>query len=373
MAKKIFLLLSFLAACLLAPLAAQQFHVYISDAGNFQDPPWQILKYDDTGANGEVFISDHLDWPQDILFLESANEVLISNLNTGRISRFNATTGAFIGEFATGLGGPTRMKIGPDGLLYVLQWQGNGKVRRYNLDGSLVDDFTAIGVQTSIGLDWDDAGNLYVSSYNGKYVRKFSPTGADLGNFVSTSLAGPTNIWFAENGELMVVDYNANSVKRFDSQGNFIGILLSGLPQGEGVDFFPNGNFIIGSGGSHSVRIYSASGTFLSNLAVPGALGLLTPNAVVLRPISPSTTRELHQEINFVTPTVGELFQISNPGLSQAAATFEVHSSTGMLIQKANFADHTYWDASNLAAGVYYITAQLQDGTIARQSVVVQH
>lgn len=373
MAKKVLLLTGIVAICFLAPLTAQQFHVYISDAVNFNVAPWKILRFDENGQNGQVFISDHLAWPQDILFLENENAVLISNLNNGRISKFNATSGVFINEFATGIGGPTRMEVGPDGLLYVLQWTGNGKVKRYNLDGTFVDDFTAVGVSNSIGLDWDAAGNLYVSSYDGKYIKKFSPTGANLGNFVSTNLSGPTNIWFAENGDLFVVDYNGASVKRFDSQGNYLGIFISGLPQGEGVDFFPNGNIIIGSGGLHSVRVYDASGNFLSNLVPPGTLGLQTPNAVVLRPVTPSTTREVYKELTFVTPSIGVLFQLSKPELMQPGASFAVHDSTGVLVRKINFANTTSWDASNLPNGVYYITAKLKDGVIARQSVVVQH
>ncbi len=376
MTKKLFFLNGFLTICMLGSLSAQNFQVYISDAGNFQNPPWQILKYDENGANGQVFIphqSGHLAWPQDILFLESRNEMLVSNLNTGNIARFNATTGAFISDFATGIGGPTRMKIGPDGLLYVLQWQGNGKVRRYNLDGTFVDEFTSVGVQSSIGLDWDEQGNLYVSSYNGKFVKKFSPTGADLGNFISTNLSGPTNIWFAENGELFVVDYNGNSVKRFGSLGNYLGVFISGLPRGEGVDFFPNGNLIIGSGGAHAVRIYDADGALLSNLAAPGALGLITPNAVVLRPIPPSATREVYQEVSFVKPSVGVLFQVASPELIEADSLVEVYNSGGILVSKFNFAGSTSWDASHLPSGVYYLSAKLRSGAIARQAVVIQH
>ena len=209
--------------------------VYISDAGNFNNPPWQILKFDENGENGEVFISDHLAWPQDIVFLEEDNAVLISNLNSGVVSKFNATSGSFIEEFATGLGGPTRMKIGPDSLLYVLQWTNNTKVKRYKLDGTFVDDFTSSNTGTAIGMDWDADGNFYVSSFNGKYVRKFSSTGANLGDFINSNLAGPTNIWFGENGDLFVLDWQAASIKRFDSNGNYLGVFISGVPQCEGV------------------------------------------------------------------------------------------------------------------------------------------
>ena len=80
--------------------------------------------------------------------------MLLSNLNTSAISKFDATTGAFIDEFATDITEPTRMEIGADGLLYALQWSGSGKVRRYNLDGTSLGDFTNVGVSNSIGMTW---------------------------------------------------------------------------------------------------------------------------------------------------------------------------------------------------------------------------
>ena len=171
--------------------SAPRTEIYVSDAGNLANPPWQILKFDEQGENPEVFISDNLAWPQDIVFLEDRGEVLISNLNSGTITRYNANTGAFLSNFATGISGPTRMKIGSDNLLYVLQWQGNGLVLRYQLDGTFVDQFTSVSVSQSIGMDWDSQGNLYVSSFNNTHVRKFDGSGNDLGLFVNTGLTWP--------------------------------------------------------------------------------------------------------------------------------------------------------------------------------------
>ena len=48
----------------------QELCIYVSDAGNFDSPPSQILKFDQDGSNPEVFIDENLAWPQDILFLE---------------------------------------------------------------------------------------------------------------------------------------------------------------------------------------------------------------------------------------------------------------------------------------------------------------
>ena len=264
----------------------QGLDIYVSDAANFATPPWKILKYDENGENPETFIDQNLAWPQDILFLEGTNTVLISNLNTGNITRYNAQTGAYIDVFAAGIGQPTRMKIGADNLLYVLQWGGNGKVRRYQLDGTFVDEFTNTGVTQSIGLDWDSGGNLYVSSFSGKSVRKFNSSGIDQGDFISSDLRGPTNIWFDSNGDLLVSDYSGTAIKRFNSSGTFLNDFIGGLSNSEGVAIYPNGDILIGNGASSSVKMYNSAGMYLEDI-VPGLSGgLQTPNAVVLRAAS---------------------------------------------------------------------------------------
>lgn len=65
-------IIAILALCYWVQVNAQTGKIYVSDAGNFNFPPWQILKFDENGENGEVFISDHLAWPQDIFFLKAA-------------------------------------------------------------------------------------------------------------------------------------------------------------------------------------------------------------------------------------------------------------------------------------------------------------
>jgi len=375
MMKKILLIFGIFAACVPVKTLAQPTFVYVSDAGGFSSPPWQILKFDVDGQNGEVFIDDHLAWPQDIVFLEDKDEVLISNLNNGRISRFNATTGDYINDFAAFIGGPTRMKIAADGLLYVLQWQGDGKVLRFGLDGSIEGAFTDTGVPTSIGLDWDASGNLYVSSYTGKFVRRFNPQGGDMGLFIDSELAGPTNIWFEPNGDLMVVDYNGGVVKRFNSNGELIGTFISSLPQGEGVDFLPNKNILIGSGGAHSVRVYSSTGTYIEDLVPPGTLNLLTPNAVVLR--TPGTSGlpvpVPYHEMTIVTPSLGVHFQFSGLPHDTSQSHVTLYDAEGRLLKEIKATGSMSWDASDLANGVYTLMVNLPNGINGRQRVVVQH
>jgi len=261
----------------------QGYDIYVSDVPNFGQPPWQILKFDENGENPEVFITENLAWPHDIVFLEEANTVLISNFNSGSINRYNAATGAFINVFTSDVIAPTRMKIGADKLLYVIQGSGNGRVRRFQLDGTFVDDFTNLGLSRGLGMDWDREGNLYVSTYDGQLVRKFDANGIDQGNFTVTNLAGPTNIWFDDIGDMLVSDYDGGAVRRFNSEGAYLGDFIQGLSQTEGVDFLPNGNILIGNGGTSSVKMFTPEGTYIEDIIPSQSGNLKQPNAVVVR------------------------------------------------------------------------------------------
>ena len=112
----------FLGSMLTTTAAAQEYYTYVSDAANFTSGNFKIVQFDPNGENPIDYITEELAWPQDIIFLEDEDRVLVSNLNTGRITKYNSRTGAYIEDFAAVAGGPTRMRIGGDGLLYVLQW-----------------------------------------------------------------------------------------------------------------------------------------------------------------------------------------------------------------------------------------------------------
>ncbi len=368
--KSLKLLFAFCFALMANIIDAQETFIYVSDAGNFNNPPWQIIKYDANGENPEVFISENLSWPQDIVFLEADNTVIVSNLNTGRITKYNATTGAYIEDFATVSGGPTRMKIGADNLLYVLQWSNtDNKVKRYQLDGTFVDEFTSVGVVQSIGMDWDADGNLYVSSFSGKSVRKFDPSGNDLGLFVNTQLAGPTNIWFSDTGDLRVLDWSGGNVESFDSDGNYLGEFIPGLSQPEGISTLPNGNILIGNGGTGSVKMFDANGTFIEDLVPAGSGGLLQPNAVILREVTLSVEENSFNNV-FVTPTFGTIFQL-NKEVANNFNSLKIYDSNGKLVTNLSPVNDEIWDASSVAEGIYFIVA-IKSGKSFSQKVLVR-
>ncbi|MCB0809563.1 MAG: hypothetical protein KDB96_09820 [Flavobacteriales bacterium] len=348
---------------------AQADGIYVSDAGGFQNPPWQIVRYDLDGQDPQTFIADSLNWPQDILFLEDSNVVLISNLGSGQINRHDATTGAFLSHFATGIGGPTRMRIGPDSALYVLQWTGNGRVRRYALDGSYLGEFTSVTVPQSIGLDWDNAGNLYVSSYTQDHVRRFDPQGNDLGLFITTNLAGPTNVWSDTDSTLMVADYDGNAVKRFDLNGNYLGVFIGGLGKTEGYAYFPDGSLLLGNGITHSVKRFDVNGAFLGDIVPNGSGGLQNPNAIVVRgtPMTAIPERGTSHHPLTVKPTVGRHFEIATTHRAGLVG-LEVRSVDGVRVVEL---EGMVWEADTVAPGTYLIVGHWNDGALTSRRVLV--
>ncbi|GJM09342.1 MAG: hypothetical protein DHS20C11_16180 [Lysobacteraceae bacterium] len=258
------------------------YEIFVSDAGGFNSPPWQILRYAEDGSNPQVFTNEQLGWPQDILFLPGTDDVLISNLTTSRINRHHAESGDFVDVFDQAISQPTRLAIGPDGLIYALQWSGDGLVKRYQRDGTALGNFTSVGISQAIGLDWDTNGNLYVSSFDQAAVHRFDSNGQYLGVFIQSNLQGPTNIFFLGD-DLLVLDWTAGSIARFDKDGTFVDTFAAGLRQPEGIAELPDGNLLIGNGQGKTVREHTADGAFVANRIARAAGGLIQPNAVVIR------------------------------------------------------------------------------------------
>lgn len=351
----------------------QNYSIYVSDAGNFQNPPWQILRFDQDGTNPTVFINERLNWPQDILFLEEKSVVLISNFGSNQINLYNSNTGKYLKPFAINISAPTRMKIGPDGLIYVLQWGGTGRVKRYDLEGNYIDDFTKSGVPQSIGLDWDNEGNLYVSSYYLDLVKKFDQNGEDLGNFISDNLQGPTNIWFDENKDLLVIDYDGNSIKRFDRNGNFVNNFIQGVNKGEGYAIMETGNILIGNGAKSSVGMYDAAGNFIKTLISSGAGNLITPNAVVLREekVVTNTIDNETLSLNIFYPSIGNTFHL-NKEFQKLLVDCNIYNSHGVNVMNYNLQFGGFSTLTNLQSGTYIAVAKLRNGSNVYQRIIVQ-
>lgn len=349
---------------------AQDFYIYVSDAANFSSGDFKIVQFDPNGENPIDYIVDELAWPQDIVFLEDEDRVLVSNLGSGRITKYNSRTGAYVEDFAAVAGGPTRMKIGDDGLLYVLQWSNtDNKVLRYQLDGTFVDEYTDTGVSQSIGFDWNDASHIFVSSFGGALVQQYDDTGTDAGTFINSNLSGPTNLEI-EDGIMYILDWNAGKCVRFDaSTGAFIDDFIITLQNPEGLAFLPNGHLLIGDNGTNSVREFDASGNDLGEYTTGG--NLVTPNAVILRDsIFLSVSEEVLNTV-IATPSIGSRFSI-NPKMALNFRAIDVYDVNGSLVTSIELSNTPLWNAQDLSEGIYFMVATTPNGQKASQKIVVK-
>ncbi|MCB0457934.1 MAG: T9SS type A sorting domain-containing protein [Flavobacteriaceae bacterium] len=347
---------------------SQEYRVYVSSGtGGFSSVKEFTLQGDYLGDFVSLG-SGGLDWPQDIIFLEDQEIMLVSGLNSQAIHQYNSITGADEGIWANIPGKPTRMKIGPDGYLYVLQWDTNSKVLRFELDGTPLGEFTNTGVTQSIGLEWDSSGNLYVSSYGLGVVQKFNTLGQDQGVFIS-GLSGPTDIWRDSNssGDFLINQWNGNKVRRYDSNGNFIGDFIPSIIQPEGHAYLPNGNLLIGSAGTADKIIeYQSNGTLVGDFATGN--GLANPNAIVVRDATFST-KDFKKNKVLVAPTMGSTFKL-NTTETHSLKSLEVVSLLGQKVADIDLMQET-WEASSLKEGMYFLVAK-DKGVMYTQKIIVK-
>ena len=332
---------------------AQEYEIYVSSRGTNS-----VKYYDQQGNYLGDFVSPSsggLTSPQDMIFMDD-NTLIVSGIQNTSIKEYSASNGDYLGDFTSNysLSQPTRMKIGPDGLIYILQWSNvNNKVVRFDQDGDFVDEFTSVGIPQSIGLDWDNDGNLYVSTYgqgtNG-YVQKFDTLGNDLGIFIdSVILQGPTNI-----------------VRRFDSDGNYINDFITGMVNPEGIAFLPNGDMLLGDWGTDTVEAFDENGNSLGTFASGNSLS--DPNAVILRDITLSIP-DHKKDVVFVTPSIGDSFNI-NTTISSEFEQLSVYNSLGILVDVID-PDRSTWNASSYAEGMYFIVA-IQNGIKVSQRIIIK-
>lgn len=188
--------------------------------GNAEDPAGLAFR-----ANGHVLVADSSD-PGEItelspppgspaatfvaavpglltnpegLVLGPDGNLYVANNDSGNVLRFNGTTGAFLGVFASGLTNPRGVTFGLDGNLYVTNFGGADVLRFNGTTGALLNTFVTPGsggLSLPRPLLFGPDGNLYVGSYGtGDILRYNGTTGAFIDDFIPAGrggLGGPT-------------------------------------------------------------------------------------------------------------------------------------------------------------------------------------
>ena len=156
----------------------------------------------------------------------SATTLLVGNTQTGNIVRYDASTGAYLGEFIpAGTGGlqqPDDLTIGPDGLLYITSGANTptpdqGVLRFHPDTGAYIDHFTRFAPETRqpaflrpYGCAFGPDGILYVASFRTDEILRFDGrTGIYLDTFAAGTgqpdgLNGPNDLLFTPQGQLLI-------------------------------------------------------------------------------------------------------------------------------------------------------------------------
>ncbi len=157
-----------------------------------------------------------------------------------------------------------------------------------------VSSFTPTGIESPKGVAVDQAtGDVYVAGGGSDNVERFSAAGAREVSFVSPALSftagvAVDNSGDASKGDVYVSEPTEGTVVKLESSGNaaagFTPIKASSIPSGDpgseaflpfGVAVDPkNGDVVVADELNGEVDIFSSSGVFVSQFAVPQVAGV---------------------------------------------------------------------------------------------------
>ena len=253
----------------------------------------RVLKYDDSGNFLSVIATfPVVSNPSGVAFGPDGDLFVASSFINGQVLRFDGTTYAYEGVFASSDKPLRGLAFGTDGDLFVARtnFAGVGEVLRYDGVTGASEGVFATGSELSVPYDvtFGTGGDLFVTSNGTHEVLRYDGiTGAFEGAFASGGgMGSPTGLKFGTDGDLFVSSIATQSVLRYDGvTGAFEGVFASGGLLGPfGLAFGPAGDLFVADGSSQSniVRYDGVTGAYEGNFAVNG--GLLHPTFLAFTP-----------------------------------------------------------------------------------------
>lgn len=185
---------------------------------------------------------------------------------------FDACTGEYLRDLdaRTRIEGAQAVRLGPDGLLYVISEE-TSTIHRYRNDTlAYAGEFARTGPTGPTGLAFDGAGDAFVGGYRSQDVRRYGRDGTLAGTVVparARGIAGPDNgLTFGPDGNLYVPGYDSHSVLKWDPRTGATSVAVparaAGIRNTRGLLAARDGAhmFIIAEGSGQLLRWNLASG-----------------------------------------------------------------------------------------------------------------
>lgn len=219
---------------------------------------------------------------------QAQTDMLVAAFSADAVLRYNGTTGAFIGTFASSplLDGAASITYGSDGNLYVLGEFSKNVLRFNGVTGAFIDEFISGTAMGSVGLtdpgfmEFGPDGNLYILHHVSGLpdaVFKFDGT---TGAFISTFAAGSGmahthGLDFGTDGNLYLGNLTAGVIEKYNgTTGAFLGASPSdgGLIEASSLVFGPDGFLYATNNSPGGLNKYDpVTGAHLATLAAGGA------------------------------------------------------------------------------------------------------
>lgn len=181
---------------------------------------------------------------------------------------------AFVSAQSGGLTAPHKIKLGPDGTVYVTSQTTNSVMSYDGVSGAWLGEFIAPGdggLDNPRDLVFDSRGDLLVSSRNNNQIIRFS---GDDGSFDRVLVDGtgglnvPQNMTYQqETDELLVSSAQSDEILKFDGlTGQFLGAFVStgsgGLSNPKGLTLTDSGALLVVSQLGDQILKYDSEGQF---------------------------------------------------------------------------------------------------------------
>ncbi len=210
-----------------------------------------------------------------------------------RIQEFN-TSGSLVAT-SWGRGGPvpdrmdhpTEMYIANDGTFYFLDSYDTPYIQIYDSShnhlgwwGINAGDYG--NYQSAWGLKFDSSGNLYVTDFAGKALKKLNSNlegvsswfanidGSNISNPGAVRFFGVVDVDIDSQGYIYIYNFNASRIDKLDPNTGAIVLSWSTPNTSTGIVIDHNDNIYINQRGTNTIRKYNTSGIFISSFGGTG-------------------------------------------------------------------------------------------------------